>query len=57
MKLIGPFECLAELESGDQQTNYLASRFSTDLPEMQTWALYEGGRFAYWRQQSFFDKI
>lgn len=54
LQLVGPFEVLNELTDGKEAQHekkyYLtANRFATDLPEMQTLALYDGGRYVYWR--------
>uniref|UniRef100_A0A1I8BWJ5 Uncharacterized protein n=1 Tax=Meloidogyne hapla TaxID=6305 RepID=A0A1I8BWJ5_MELHA len=49
-KLVGPFRYLNDLHFGIKSNNYLcADRFSTDLPEMQTFAIYHGGHFCFWR--------
>uniref|UniRef100_A0A914NLV1 Uncharacterized protein n=1 Tax=Meloidogyne incognita TaxID=6306 RepID=A0A914NLV1_MELIC len=53
LKLVGPFRYLNDFYSKSKETkniNYLCvDRFSTDLPEMQTFAIYKGGRFCFWR--------
>lgn len=53
LKFVGPFRFLNDLKKATKQNktcNYLCiDRFSTDLPEMQTFAIYQGGRFCFWR--------
>lgn len=51
LKLVGPFTLLDDLHKGSSlDSDYLVQhRFSTDLPEMETIMIYQGGRFCYWR--------
>lgn len=54
LRLVGPFQILLEKQaletlSYDNEYYLTAHRFSTDLPEMQTIAVYDGGRYVYWR--------
>lgn len=54
LKLVGPFNFISDFISSqaklDGDGDYVVeSRFSTDLPEMETIMLYENGRFCYWR--------
>uniref|UniRef100_A0A915PX83 Uncharacterized protein n=1 Tax=Setaria digitata TaxID=48799 RepID=A0A915PX83_9BILA len=52
LRLCGVFDYLAgHLKNADTEKCLLHDRQPTDLPEMQTLAIYSGGRFAYWRDE------
>lgn len=50
---MGVFKYLAgtfgEVPADNVDIYLVKDRFTTDLPEMQTIAVYDNGRFAYWR--------
>uniref|UniRef100_A0A0R3S4H6 Uncharacterized protein n=1 Tax=Elaeophora elaphi TaxID=1147741 RepID=A0A0R3S4H6_9BILA len=49
LRLCGPFDYLSgHVEEDDADLFLLHDRFETDLPEMQTLAVYNDGRFVYW---------
>ncbi|TKR87994.1 hypothetical protein L596_012306 [Steinernema carpocapsae] len=52
MKLVGPFRFLQGESCKNDSEYVLWDRYKTDLPEMQTIATYEGGRFAFWRDNA-----
>ncbi|VDK38896.1 unnamed protein product [Anisakis simplex] len=50
LRLAGVFEYLAGHFTEETANAYLVKgRHANDLPEMQTFAAYDEGRFAYWR--------
>ncbi|CAJ0937539.1 unnamed protein product, partial [Mesorhabditis belari] len=52
LKLVGPFEILdGVLDHATDDELRLHWRFPNDLPEMQTCAVFEGGRFCIWRDE------
>uniref|UniRef100_A0A0N5ALE4 Zf-CCHH domain-containing protein n=1 Tax=Syphacia muris TaxID=451379 RepID=A0A0N5ALE4_9BILA len=62
LRLVGPFQILLEKQaletlSYDNEYYLTAHRFSTDLPEMQTIAVYDGGRYVYWRDTPDSDSV
>ncbi|KAM3726665.1 Histone PARylation factor [Dirofilaria immitis] len=52
LRLCGVFDYLAgHLKDADTEKCLVYDRFATDLPEMQTLAVYNAGRFVYWRDE------
>ncbi|OZC10445.1 hypothetical protein X798_02488 [Onchocerca flexuosa] len=52
LRLCGVFDYLAgHLRDADTEKCLVYDRFATDLPEMQTLAVYNAGRFVYWRDE------
>ncbi|VDN08391.1 unnamed protein product [Thelazia callipaeda] len=52
LRLCGVFDYLAgHLKDADSKKCLLHDRYATDLPEMQTLAVYDSGRFVYWRDE------
>ncbi|KHN78758.1 UPF0609 protein [Toxocara canis] len=55
LRLVGVFDYMAgnigEVADGEANVYLTKDRFPTDLPQMQTIAIYDGGRFAYWRDR------
>lgn len=50
LRLCGVFDYLGGHFKDENEEKYLLhDRFATDLPEMQTLAVYDNGRFVYWR--------
>lgn len=50
LRLCGVFDYLAgHLKHADKEKCLMHHRNPTDLPEMQPLAVYDGGRFVYWR--------
>lgn len=50
LRLCGVFDYLAgHFKDKDTEKYLLHDRYATDLPEMQTLAVYNDGRFVYWR--------
>uniref|UniRef100_A0A1I7VIS0 Cytochrome P450 n=1 Tax=Loa loa TaxID=7209 RepID=A0A1I7VIS0_LOALO len=52
LRLCGVFDYLAgHFKDADMEKYLLHDRFATDLPEMQTLAVYNNGRYVYWRDE------
>ncbi|EJW78534.1 hypothetical protein WUBG_10556 [Wuchereria bancrofti] len=52
LRLCGVFDYLAgHFKDVDTEKYLLHDRFATDLPEMQTLAVYDDGRYVYWRDE------
>uniref|UniRef100_A0A914ZE77 Uncharacterized protein n=1 Tax=Parascaris univalens TaxID=6257 RepID=A0A914ZE77_PARUN len=60
LRLVGVFKYLAgtfgEVPPDNVDMYLVKDRFATDLPEMQTIAVYDNGRFAYWRDSPYEDR-